>query len=140
MSIATRITVDEYDRMIAEGAFESEMSRPRLELIDGEILPMSPIGPLHEDLVDVPFASGFRTPLEYLLWRVLLSLMLPGSSAGATARVGHCPTLSWELSRWRIRVSSTTADERRECSLPRVSSTTGSSISPAGTWKSFEIP
>jgi Uma2 family endonuclease len=52
MSIATRITVDEYDRMIAEGAFESEMSRPRLELIDGEILPMSPIGPLHEDLVD----------------------------------------------------------------------------------------
>lgn len=53
MSTATRITVADFDRMIAEGVFEGGPKRPRIELIDGELRPMSPIGPLHEELVDL---------------------------------------------------------------------------------------
>jgi Uma2 family endonuclease len=51
MSTATRITLADYDRMIAEGVFEGD-PRPRIELIDGELSTMSPIGPAHEQLLD----------------------------------------------------------------------------------------
>jgi Uma2 family endonuclease len=51
MSTATRITVAEYDRMIADGKFEGGLTRPRVELIDGELREMSPIGSIHERLV-----------------------------------------------------------------------------------------
>ena len=51
MSTATRITIADYDRMIAAGAFEGD-PRPRIELIDGELCPMSPIGLAHEQLLD----------------------------------------------------------------------------------------
>ena len=44
MSTSVRITVEEYDRMIAEGRFEPPEEH-HVELIDGEIRPMSPIGP-----------------------------------------------------------------------------------------------
>ena len=44
------LSVDEYDRMIAAGALARGK---RLELIEGELLPMSPIGPLHETAVDL---------------------------------------------------------------------------------------
>jgi Uma2 family endonuclease len=52
MSTATRITLAEYDRMIAEGKFEGGLTRPHIELIDGELREMSPVGPLHEEVVD----------------------------------------------------------------------------------------
>ena len=52
MTTATRITLADYDRMITEGKFEGGMTRPRIELIDGELREMSPIGPLHEEAVD----------------------------------------------------------------------------------------
>lgn len=52
MSVATRITVVDYDRMIAAGHFAPGPKRRRIELIDGELRPMSPIGSLHEALVD----------------------------------------------------------------------------------------
>lgn len=51
MSTATRITIAEYDRMIAAGVFDGD-PRPRVELIDGELRPMSPIGPAHEQILD----------------------------------------------------------------------------------------
>jgi len=39
-----RISVDEYERMIAAGVFDEDL---RIELIDGELVEMSPIGPNH---------------------------------------------------------------------------------------------
>lgn len=51
MSIMSKVTVAEYDQMIAEGYFE-EPGRRRMELLFGEIQAMSPIGPDHEYLVD----------------------------------------------------------------------------------------
>ncbi len=51
MSTATKITIAEYDRMIADGVFKAD-PRPRIELIDGELCTMSPIGPAHEQVLD----------------------------------------------------------------------------------------
>jgi len=44
MSTTTRITLAEYERMIAEGAFAGGLNTPRIELIEGELREMSPIG------------------------------------------------------------------------------------------------
>ncbi|HLJ11298.1 MAG TPA: Uma2 family endonuclease [Planctomycetaceae bacterium] len=53
MTTATRIGLADFDRMIAEGQFPPGPKRHRIELIEGELRPMSPIGPIHERLVDV---------------------------------------------------------------------------------------
>jgi Uma2 family endonuclease len=52
MSTAMRFTVDEYDRMIEQGVFET---RPecRLELVYGEVRETTPANPPHEDVVDL---------------------------------------------------------------------------------------
>ncbi|RPI90739.1 MAG: Uma2 family endonuclease [Planctomycetaceae bacterium] len=52
MSTAIRISVDEYDRMIDAGVFVDQDKRRRVELIQGEIVEMTPIGPPHEEIVD----------------------------------------------------------------------------------------
>lgn len=46
MSTTLRLSVDQYERMIARGAFEG-LDR-RIELIHGELREMSPAGPLHD--------------------------------------------------------------------------------------------
>lgn len=51
MSIVTRITIEQYDQMIAAGAFEPTEEH-HVELIRGEIREMSPINPPHEDSLD----------------------------------------------------------------------------------------
>ena len=51
MSTVTHVTIAEYDRMIADGAFDPCEQQP-LELIHGEIREMSPIGSAHEVIVD----------------------------------------------------------------------------------------
>jgi Uma2 family endonuclease len=51
MSISTKITSDEYERMIAEGRFDPADPQ-RYELIEGEILTMSPIGPEHDNAIE----------------------------------------------------------------------------------------
>lgn len=53
MLVVSRFTIADYDRMIAEGKFEGGLNRPRIELIYGELRNMSPIGPPHEEIVDV---------------------------------------------------------------------------------------
>ena len=52
MSTTTHITIADFDRMIEEGFFEPAPKRQRVELIEGELRQMSPIGPPHERLVD----------------------------------------------------------------------------------------
>lgn len=51
MSTLARLTIGDYDRMIATGVFDGPNKR-RIELIRGELREMSPIGPLHEEIVD----------------------------------------------------------------------------------------
>ncbi len=51
MSSATRITIADFDRMIEEGFFAPAPRRQRVELIEGELRQMSPIGSNHERLV-----------------------------------------------------------------------------------------
>lgn len=50
MSTSVRITVEEYDRMIDEGRFEPREEH-HVELLEGEITPMSPINPGHSNAV-----------------------------------------------------------------------------------------
>ena len=50
MSVGTHVTFDEYERMIAQGAFEPP-EQHRVELIRGEVIPMSPKGPPHESIL-----------------------------------------------------------------------------------------
>jgi Uma2 family endonuclease len=49
MSTTARLSIAEYERMIACGAFDNDR---RLEFIRGEIREMSPINPPHEDAID----------------------------------------------------------------------------------------
>jgi Uma2 family endonuclease len=51
MSTTTRITTDQYDEMIRRGDFEPREEH-HVELIYGEITPMSPINPPHDDAVE----------------------------------------------------------------------------------------
>ncbi len=50
MSTIARLTLAEYDRMIAAGVFDDREGR-RLELIRGELREMTPAGTEHEDLI-----------------------------------------------------------------------------------------
>ena len=49
MSTSLRLTIDQYERMIARGAFEC--LDKRIEFIDGELREMSPAGPVHDDYI-----------------------------------------------------------------------------------------
>jgi Uma2 family endonuclease len=50
MSTGLRLTFDEYERMVASGAFHSLRDR-RIELVHGELREMSPPGPDHSEAV-----------------------------------------------------------------------------------------
>src|SRR3990172_7124499 len=51
MSAIAQLTLQQYDRMIEAGVFDQRQRR-RLEFIRGEIREMTPIGSLHEVVVD----------------------------------------------------------------------------------------
>lgn len=52
MSVITQFTLDQYQRMIEAGVFDEAEYR-RLELLRGEIVPMSPIGVPHFRMVNI---------------------------------------------------------------------------------------
>jgi Uma2 family endonuclease len=78
MSTIARLTIDQYDRMIAGGVFETGPRRQRIELIAGELREMSPIGPRHEDAVDVLMRwSVKKVPEDRVRVRIQSSIDIP---------------------------------------------------------------
>lgn len=79
MSTTARLTLGEYDRMIAEGYFDSDpLQRQRIELIRGELHVMSPTGPPHENASDILSRWSFKhTPEDRIRVRVQNSIGLP---------------------------------------------------------------
>lgn len=51
MTTTVRLTLAEYDAMLAQGILD-ESRHQHIELIQGEMREMSPPGPMHEDIVD----------------------------------------------------------------------------------------
>jgi len=77
MSTSTRITVAQYDEMIAAGLFEPREEH-HVELIEGEIVPMSPIGPPHSEHVEIFTEWSFDVrPRAEVKIRVQDSLGIP---------------------------------------------------------------
>lgn len=68
MSTTTRLSIEQYDQMIADGFFENEQNRERIELIDGELREMSPIGPRHERIVDLLTRWSFKVLPDDQVW------------------------------------------------------------------------
>lgn len=81
-----RFTIEQYDLMIDAGVFATPETAggpsgqpPRVELIHGEIVMMSPIGPRHEEIVDRLMAWSFAcVPPELVRIRIQQSLGIPG--------------------------------------------------------------
>jgi Uma2 family endonuclease len=77
MSTITHLTMAEYDRMIAAGAFEPIESN-HIELIYGELREMSPIGSPHEVIVDRLTEWSFASLPKRKAWvRVQNSIGIP---------------------------------------------------------------
>ena len=76
MSTSTaRITVEQFDQMIANGEFESDQ---RIELIHGEVIEMPPPNPPHESIVDFLMVWSFdNTSREEVRVRIQNSVGLP---------------------------------------------------------------
>jgi len=81
-----KFTIEQYDLMIDAGVFATPEAAgappgqpPRVELMHGEVVMMSPIGPRHEDLVDRLTAWSFAcVPPGVIRIRVQQSLGIPG--------------------------------------------------------------
>ena len=77
MSTSTRVTFAQYEEMIRRGAFEPREEH-HVELIYGEITPMSPIGLLHDDVVDLLMEWSFASlPQDAVRVRCQGSLGIP---------------------------------------------------------------
>jgi Uma2 family endonuclease len=81
-----KFTIGQYDLMLEAGVFarppasgEPLADPPRVELIEGEIVMMSPIGSRHEEIVDRLTAWSFRcVPEDVARVRIQQSLGIPG--------------------------------------------------------------
>jgi Uma2 family endonuclease len=104
MSTGVRITVEEYDRMIAAGAFEP-VEEHHVELIRGEIREMSPINPPHEDALDrLMYWSIDHCPRDQVRVRIQNSLGIPELESVPQ------PDLVWVRQRNYSKQRPTTAD------------------------------
>jgi Uma2 family endonuclease len=104
MSVGTKITIAEYDRMIERGDFEP-VEEHHVELIRGEIREMSPIHPPHENALD-----------QFLDWsidvsdRTKIRLRVQESLGIPELESVPQPDLVWVLRRDYCRVRPTVAD------------------------------
>ena len=81
-----KFTIGQYDLMVEAGVFAQPPTPgspfaepPRVELIEGEIVMMSPIGSRHEEIVDRLTAWSFRClPDDVARVRIQQSLGIPG--------------------------------------------------------------
>ncbi|MBI3461925.1 MAG: Uma2 family endonuclease [Planctomycetes bacterium] len=101
MSTTARLALGDYDRLIAEGYFESgPMLRERIELIRGELHVMSPIGPSHDELVStLDEWSHDQAPRDRFRIRVQGAINLPRQTSVPE------PDIVWVSRRryWKIR-------------------------------------
>jgi Uma2 family endonuclease len=78
MSTSTLLSLEEYDQMIAEGAFAPPDNYRKCELIRGVIRDMSPIGPEHAEVVDWLTEWSFAvTPRDKVRVRIQSSTRIP---------------------------------------------------------------
>jgi Uma2 family endonuclease len=104
MSTLARLTIEEYDRMITAGVFDGPQPR-RIELIQGELREMSPIGPPHETTVDTLNEWSMEVaPLDKVIVRVQNSVGL------ATLLSVPQPDLAWVTRRDYSRARPTAKD------------------------------
>jgi len=95
-----RFTIEQYDRMIAAGIFENGLQGSRCELIHGEIRPMLPIGPVHEDMVDyLTRWSTKHTDEGQVRVRIQQSIGLPGASSAPQPDIAWVRQMSYRDSR-----------------------------------------
>lgn len=104
MSTTAHLSLAEYDRIVATGVFDHPKRR-RMELINGEIREMNPIGPMHEDAVDLLSEWSFdRVPRGKVRVRVQNSIGLPALDSAPE------PDVAWVRRRRYSRRRPTAAD------------------------------
>jgi len=104
MSTIARLSLAEYDRMIETGVFDHR-NRQRLEFIRGEIRKMTPIGSMHEVVVDRLAEWSFENVPKGKVWvRVQNSIGLP------TLESAPEPDIAWVARRDYSRGRPTAED------------------------------
>lgn len=76
MSTVARLTLEQYERMIASGVFDPRDGN-RIELIRGELRKMSPIGPDHDDAVDFLTEWSVQSKPKGVRVRIQSTVALP---------------------------------------------------------------
>jgi Uma2 family endonuclease len=93
MSVALRITFDEYMAMIADGAFDALRDR-RIELINGELREMTPPGPDHSGAIDwITEWSVLSPPRGHVTVRVQNPISIPEADSAPQ------PDVVWAIRR-----------------------------------------
>ena len=76
MNTSLKLTVEEYDEMVAKGAFDGLSQK--VQLIEGEILAMNPAGPRHDNVIELLNHWSVRnTDFNKIRVRVQSGLSLP---------------------------------------------------------------
>ena len=99
MSTALQLTLDEYDRMIEQGAFEG-MRDKRIELINGELREMPPPGPTHAYVVSLLADwSASHAPRDRVLAWIQSPIAIPPSASAPEPDVAWVERKSYRRQR-----------------------------------------